>query len=51
VTAPASSVLKTIGGTPVVKLQRLVPAGSADVYMKLAYFNPTGSHRTGWRWR
>lgn len=44
-TAPVDSVLKTIGGTPVVKLQRLVPAGSADVYVKLEYFNPTGSYK------
>jgi cysteine synthase A len=44
-TAPFDSVLKTIGSTPVVKLQRLVPAGSADVYVKLEYFNPTGSYK------
>lgn len=39
----ASSVLKLIGNTPVVKLQRVVEAGSADVYVKLEWFNPGGS--------
>jgi cysteine synthase A len=43
--SPVNSVLKTIGGTPVVQLQRLVPAGSADVFVKLEYFNPTGSYK------
>jgi hypothetical protein len=39
------SVLQTIGHTPVVRLQRLVPSGSADVFVKLEYFNPTGSYK------
>jgi cysteine synthase A len=39
------SVLKTIGRTPVVQLKRLVPAGGADVFVKLEYFNPTGSYK------
>src|SRR5918994_984896 len=39
------SVLQTIGRTPLVHLQRLVPAGSADVFVKLEYFNPTGSYK------
>jgi cysteine synthase A len=39
------SVLDTIGHTPVVRLRRLVPAGSADVFVKLEYFNPTGSYK------
>ena len=39
------SVLATIGHTPVVRLRRLVPAGSADVFVKLEYFNPTGSYK------
>ena len=39
------SVLKTIGNTPVVQLKRIVPAGSADVFVKLEYFNPTGSYK------
>jgi cysteine synthase A len=45
--APAltDSILKTIGGTPAVRLQRLTPNGSADVIVKLEYFNPTGSYK------
>ena len=39
------SVLKTIGRTPVVKLSRLAPAGAADIFVKLEYFNPTGSYK------
>ncbi|MFN8588169.1 MAG: cysteine synthase family protein [Candidatus Eisenbacteria bacterium] len=36
-------VLDAIGHTSLVQLQRLVPAGSADVYVKLEGENPTGS--------
>ena len=32
-----------IGGTPLVQLRRLVPAGSARVLIKLEWANPTGS--------
>ena len=39
------SVLQTIGRTPLVHLQRLVPRASADVFVKLEYFNPTGSYK------
>src|SRR6202048_3255572 len=39
------SVLKAIGGTPVVRLQRVVPAGAADVLIKLESVNPTGSYK------
>jgi cysteine synthase A len=28
-----------------VRLQRLVPPGSAEVFVKLEYFNPTGSYK------
>src|SRR5262245_5700761 len=45
VTAVAESVLHTIGHTPVVRLTRIVPAGSANVFVKLEYFNPTGSYK------
>jgi cysteine synthase A len=41
----AESVLRAIGNTPVVRLQRLVPPGSADVIVKLEYYNPTGSYK------
>ncbi len=43
--AIVDSVLGTIGSTPVVRLRRLVPPGSADVVVKLEYFNPTGSYK------
>jgi cysteine synthase A len=43
--AVVDSVLQTIGGTPLVRLQRLVAAASADVFVKLEYFNPTGSYK------
>ena len=39
------SVLTTIGRTPVVRLKRLAPPGGAAVFVKLEYFNPTGSYK------
>jgi len=44
VTKVASGILETIGQTPVVQLKRIVPEG-ADVFVKLEYFNPTGSYK------
>jgi cysteine synthase len=41
----ASSILRAIGNTPLVQLQRVVPAGSADVLVKLESVNPTGSYK------
>src|SRR5205823_45010 len=41
----SESVLRAIGDTPIVRLKRLVPAGSADVIVKLEYYNPTGSYK------
>lgn len=43
--APVDSVLATIGRTPVVRLRRLCDADAADVFVKLEYFNPTGSYK------
>ena len=43
--APVESVLGAIGRTPLVRLRRLVTPGAADVYVKLEYFNPTGSYK------
>jgi cysteine synthase A len=37
------TILDLIGGTPVVKLHRLPPAGSATVWAKLESYNPGGS--------
>ncbi|KAM0231586.1 hypothetical protein ACHAPO_008434 [Fusarium lateritium] len=42
---PTDSILHTIGNTPVVKLQQVVPEGCADVYVKLEFFSPTGSYK------
>jgi cysteine synthase A len=41
----ASSVLDAIGHTPLVRLKRVVPPGSADVLVKLESTNPTGSYK------
>lgn len=42
---PVDSVLHTIGRTPVVRLRRVAGGDVADVYVKLEYFNPTGSYK------
>ncbi|MFL5383265.1 MAG: PLP-dependent cysteine synthase family protein [Longimicrobiaceae bacterium] len=36
-------ILDAIGNTSMVRLRRVVPAGCADVYVKLEWENPTGS--------
>lgn len=38
-----ATVLDSIGDTPIVQLQRVVPPGSARVLAKLEWANPTGS--------
>jgi cysteine synthase len=43
--ALASSLLHAIGNTPLVRLNRVVPPGSADVVVKLELANPTGSYK------
>lgn len=40
---PVNNITDLIGDTPVVKLNRIVPEGAADVYVKLEMFNPTKS--------
>ena len=42
---PVTSTLQAIGNTPLVKLSKLVTPDSADVYVKLEYYNPTGSYK------
>ncbi len=37
------SILDLIGDTPIVKLNRVVPKGAAEVYAKLEFFNPGSS--------
>lgn len=39
------SMLASVGHTPVVKLSEVVPDGAAEVYIKLEWFNPTGSYK------
>jgi cysteine synthase A len=38
-------MLDAVGNTPLVQLRRVVPPGSADVYVKLEYYSPTGSYK------
>lgn len=38
-------MLSAIGNTPLVRLSRIVPQGAADVWVKLEYYNPTGSYK------
>jgi cysteine synthase len=42
---PVHSTLDAIGNTPLVKLAKIVPPNSADIYVKLEYYNPTGSYK------
>src|SRR5664279_465796 len=44
-TTISDSILHAIGRTPVVRLRRVVEPGSADVLVKLEYYNPTGSYK------
>ncbi|OIK16708.1 cysteine synthase A [Bacillus sp. MUM 116] len=39
----ANSVAELVGQTPIVKLNKLVDENSAEVYLKLEYFNPGSS--------
>lgn len=39
----ADDITELVGQTPILKLKRIVPAGSADVFAKLEYMNPGGS--------
>src|SRR6266581_3101951 len=39
----AESIIDLVGETPILKLRRVVPPGSADVFVKLEYLNPGGS--------
>lgn len=37
------SILEAIGNTPLVRLNKVVPEGCAEVYVKCEFMNPTGS--------
>jgi cysteine synthase A len=39
------SMLAAIGNTPIVRLRKIVPEPSAEVLVKLDYYNPTGSYK------
>jgi len=39
------TILNAIGKTPIVQLRKIVPKGSANILVKLEYFNPTGSYK------
>ena len=39
------SMTEVVGQTPVVQLRKVVPDGAADVFVKLEWFNPTGSYK------
>jgi cysteine synthase A len=41
----AASILQAIGRTPVVRLRKLHTPRSADVLVKLEFYNPTGSYK------
>ncbi len=40
---PVNSVLELIGNTPMVRINKLVPEGSAEIFAKLEFFNPCKS--------
>ena len=40
-----TSMIDVVGSTPVVQLHKVVPEGAADVFVKLEWFNPTGSYK------
>ncbi len=40
-----ASALEAIGNTPMVQLRRIVPAGCGRVFVKLEWYNPTGSKK------
>jgi len=41
--AVADDITELVGGTPLLRLKRLIPPGSADIFAKLEYLNPGGS--------
>jgi cysteine synthase len=40
-----TNILRAIGSTPLVRLEHIVPPESASVFVKLEYFNPSGSYK------
>ena len=42
-TGAVESILEAIGNTPLVRLRRCAPPNGAELWLKLEYYNPTGS--------
>src|ERR1700733_11062253 len=42
---PNNGIVIAVGNTPLVKLKKIVPPNCASIYVKLEYFNPTGSYK------
>ena len=40
-----TSIISLIGNTPIVRVSRLSKSVGAEIYVKLEYLNPTGSHK------
>ena len=40
-----TSLTDVVGGTPVVQVIKVTPEGAADLFVKLEWFNPTGSYK------
>ncbi len=38
-----NNISQLVGRTPVIKMSRLAPENAAEIYVKLEYFNPSGS--------
>ena len=43
------NILETVGNTPVVRINRLAPAG-VDLFVKIEAFNHWARSRIAWRW-
>ena len=41
----SSSILETIGNTPLVKLNKIPRNSSSKIFVKLEYYNPTASYK------
>lgn len=40
-----AGALNAVGATPLIRLERIVPDGAADVWLELEGGNPTGSYK------
>ena len=49
-TGAKNNILEAVGGTPIVKLQKLARHVAADIYVKCEYLNPGGSHKDRLAW-